>query len=363
MSINITPYKLHITMVLQKIKRIGYAVGAISLFIMALQLLSTSTGDLTPVLEQSLKPLLDNDLNSLGAGWITAYLTLNGTTGAAIGLSLFHSGIITSTQLLTMLSGSRLAAAFVVILIGVLEYFQGKADSIKDSTSIGMICFLIAYTIYTPAIMLSYFYSKNFPTGFLNLSGPAFLQNSLLSVFTPATNTIASITGPGLGFFVAIGLLILALRIFGLAFNGLNAESLRGNYLQYLMGSKWIAFATGSILTLLTTSVSLSLGIIVPLYNEGFIKRQEIIPYIMGANLATMISFVISAMIVGTKEGMAQVLVLTGGIFVITTLALIFYKQYFQLLQKMFDALVTRTPVMIAFIVTLVAVPLAALLI
>ncbi len=350
-------------MVLQKIKRTGFAVGAISLFIMALQLLSTSTGDLTPLLEQSLKPFLNNDLNTLGAGWLTAYFTLNGTTGAAIGLSLFNSSIITASQLLTMLSGSRLAAAFVVILIGVLEYFQGKADSIKDSTSIGMICFLIAYTIYTPAILISYYFSKNFSTEFLELSGPMFLQNSLLSVFTPITNTIASITGPGLGFFTAIALLIVSLRIFGLAFNGLNAESLRGNYLQYLMGSKWIAFATGSILTLLTTSVSLSLGIIVPLYNEGFIKRQEIIPYIMGANLATMISFVISAMIVGTKQGMAQVLVLTGGIAIVTAVALVFYDQYFKMLQKAFDTLVTRTPVMIAFIVTLVVVPLAALLI
>jgi len=259
-------------MVLQKTRRTGYAVGAISLFIMALQLLSTSTGDLTPLLEQSLKPLLNNDLNSLGAGWITSYLTLNGTTGAAIGLSLFHSEIITGTQLLKILSGSRLAAAFVVILIGVLEYFQGKADSIKDSASVGVICFLIAYTIYTPAILISYLYSTNFPTGFLELSGPAFLQNSLLSVFAPITTVIASVTGPVLGFFTAIGLLIISLRIFGLAFNGLNAESLRGNYLQFLMGNKWIAFATGSILTLLTTSVSLSLGIIVPLYNEGFIQ-------------------------------------------------------------------------------------------
>lgn len=350
-------------MVLQKIKRTGYAVGAISLFIMALQLLSTSTGELTPLLEQSLKPFLNNDFNTLGAGWLTAYFTLNGTTGAAIGLSLFHSEIITSSQLLTMLSGSRLAAAFVVILIGVLEYFQGKADSIKDSTSIGMICFLIAYTIYTPAILISYYFSENFSTTFLELSGPAFLQNSLLSIFTPVTNAIASLTGPGLGFFAAIGLLIVSLRIFGLAFNGLNAESLRGNYLQFLMGNKWIAFSTGALLTLLTTSVSLSLGIIVPLYNEGFIKRQEIIPYIMGANLATMISFVIAAMIVGTKQGMAQVLILTGGIAIVTAIALVFYDQYFKFLQKAFDTLVTRRPVMIGFVVTLVLIPVVALMI
>ena len=96
---------------------------------------------------------------------------------------------------------------------------------------------------------------------------------------------------------------------------------------------------------------------------KGSFKRQEIIPYIMGANLATMISFVISAMIVGTKEGMAQVLVLTGGIFIVTTVALVFYSQYYTLIQNIFDALVTKRPVMAAFVVTLVVVPLVALLI
>lgn len=350
-------------MSLQKFLRTGYAVGAISLFIMALQLLSTSTAELTPVLEQFLKIFITNDLNALGAGWATSYLTLNGTTGAAIGLSLFNSGIISSSQLLAMLSGSRLAAAFVVILIGVIEYLQGKSESIKDSASIGIICFLIAFTIYIPATAIAYLYSINFPASFLEVSGPSILQNSVLSLFRPITSFISSVTGPGLGFFTAILLLIISLRIFGYAFNGLNAERLRGNYLQFLMGNKWIAFATGSLLTLLTTSVSLSLGIIVPLYNEGFIKREEIIPYIMGANLATMISFVIAAMIVGTKQGMAQVLVLTIGILAVTSIVLIFYRNYFLMIQKIFDSLITHKSLMSGFILSLILIPAIALLI
>lgn len=348
---------------IQKLKRGSYAVLAISLFIMALQLLSTSTGDLTPVLEQLLKPYLESDLNSFGAGWIISYLTLNGTTGAAIGLSVFNSGIIGEAQLLTMLAGSRFGAAFIVILIGVIEYMQGKSDSIKDSASIGIICFLIAYSVYLPSTLIAYFASKNLALESLAVSGPSILQNSILSIFKPLTNQIASLTGPGLGFFTALGLLIVSLRIFGFAFNGLNAERLRGNYLQFLMGNKWISFTTGALLTLITTSVSLSLGIIVPLYNEGYIKRKEIIPYILGANLTTMISFVIAAMIVGTKTGMRQVLILGLGILISTSVALVFFERYFYLLQQSFDRIVRNRFVFLAFVVTLVIMPLMALLI
>ncbi len=350
-------------MVLQKIRRMFYVVAAISLFITALQLLSISTGDLTPLLESFLKPLLNNDLNTFGAGWLISYLTLNGTTGAAIGLSVFNSGIITDMQLLTMLSGARFGAAFIVILIGVLEYFQGKSDSIKDSASIGMICFLIAYTVYLPAALIAYFGSSYLELSFLKVSGPALLQTSVLSIFEPVSSAVAAVTGPVLGFFTALGFLIISLRIFGYAFNGLNAENLRGNYLQFLMGSKWIAFATGALLTLITTSVSLSLGIIVPLYNEGYIKREEIIPYILGANLTTMISFVIAAMIVNTQPGMRQILILTGGITLVTSVVLLFYKRYFRFLQKMFDTIVTNRTVFGVFLTTLLLMPIVALLI
>lgn len=350
-------------MVLQKIRRAVYVVAAISLFITALQLLSISTGDLTPLLEKFLKPLLDNDLNTFGAGWIISYLTLNGTTGAAIGLSVFNSGIITDMQLLTMLSGARFGAAFIVILIGVIEYLQGKSDSIKDSASIGMICFLIAYTVYLPAALIAYFGSSYLELGFLEVSGPVFLQTSVLSIFKPVSSAVASVTGPVLGFFAALGFLIISLRIFGYAFNGLNAENLRGNYLQFLMGNKWIAFATGALLTLITTSVSLSLGIIVPLYNEGYIKRKEIIPYILGANLTTMISFVIAAMIVDTQAGMRQILILTAGITVVTSAVLLFYKRYYSFLQKTFDTIVTSRTVFAVFITTLMLIPVIALLI
>jgi len=47
----------------------------------------------------------------------------------------------------------------------------------------------------------------------------------------------------------------------------------------------------------------------------------------------------------------------------VTTVALVFYSQYYTLIQNIFDALVTKRLVMAAFVITLVVVPLVALLI
>ena len=61
-------------------------------------------------------------------------------------------------------------------------------------------------------------------------------------------------------------------------------------------------FAFGSAVTLLTLSVSLSLTILVPLTMKGYLKRQHLIPYIMGANIATWIDTLFAALLLNTPR-------------------------------------------------------------
>ncbi len=61
-------------------------------------------------------------------------------------------------------------------------------------------------------------------------------------------------------------------------------------------------FAFGAAVTLLTLSVSLSVTILVPLTMKGYLKRQHLIPYIMGANITTWIDTLFASLLLNTPR-------------------------------------------------------------
>lgn len=338
--------------------RLFYGFIAIFGFILSLQLLGESTQEIAPLLQNFFTAFIKTDLSALGTGWMMAYIVLNGATSAAIGLALFESGLITFLQTYMVISGSRLGAAFIVIFIGVLEYTQGKSDNLADSCSVGILTFLLTYTVYIPAVLIGYVLLETFELAFLETSGPVFLNYSLTMVFTPIVDMVSQYVMAPLLFFLSILLLLFSLKQFDKAFKGLGKEKMREDYIRFLITNRWIAFLAGSILTLLTTSVALSLGIIVPLYNKGYLKREEIIPYILGANVTTMISSIIAAIVLDSIIGMKAVLMLTITITFVTLIVLVLYKPYYQSIKTMFDSILADKRLLYGFVGSLLILPL-----
>ena len=61
----------------------------------------------------------DNPWSTLGLGWLGACLVLSGSPIAASSLTFLDGGAIDASQAFTMLTGSRLGASFVVLVVGV----------------------------------------------------------------------------------------------------------------------------------------------------------------------------------------------------------------------------------------------------
>ena len=106
------------------IKIASFAV-ALFLFVLAIQLMKEGAKALAPALSDS--PLFSNAISTLGAGWLGAYVVLSGSPIAAVALSLYVGGAATELQTFTMLSGSRLGASFVVLLVGFLYSLRNRA--------------------------------------------------------------------------------------------------------------------------------------------------------------------------------------------------------------------------------------------
>lgn len=334
------------------------APGSIFLFIFGLQLLGDSTEAVAGLLQGIVKALVTGDLSALGAGWFLAYVVLNGATSAAIGIAFLDTGLITAANSFMFISGSRLGAAFIVIFIGLLEYFQGNNSDIRDSCSIGLLQFLTTYIVYIPAIVLGYLGLQSLDLSFLEVDAPASLNYGLDMIFGPFTSLLSNNLPPGLLFLSSIGVLLGSLKIFDRSFKGLSEEKFRSKYLRFQMSNKWISFAVGAAITLVSTSVALSVGIIVPLYNRGYFKRKEIIPYLMGANLTTMISSVMASAVIESAVAMKMSILLSVSVLLTTVVVLMFYDRAYQVIQKVFNAVMLKDSYLIAFTAVLLLSPL-----
>ncbi|HEU4489092.1 MAG TPA: hypothetical protein VFS38_07370, partial [Actinomycetota bacterium] len=91
---------------------------ALFLFVGALQLMKTGASGLDVLQNRGL--LVRNPGSTLGLGWVGALFVLSGSPIAATSLTLVAADSITEIQGFTMLTGSRLGAAFVVLVVAVV---------------------------------------------------------------------------------------------------------------------------------------------------------------------------------------------------------------------------------------------------
>jgi Na+/phosphate symporter len=81
-------------------------------------------------------------------------------------------------------------------------------------------------------------------------------------------------------------------------------------------------FALGCLVATLTLSVSVALTVLVPLASKGIIKRDEALPYIMGANITTLADTLVVAMLQKTPVAAQIVLAEAIGVTIVSLVIL-----------------------------------------
>jgi hypothetical protein len=67
-------------------------------------------------------------------------------------------------------------------------------------------------------------------------------------------------------------------------------------------------FLMGCLVTLTTLSVAISITVLVPLALKGYIRRDHIIPYVMGANITTFVDTLFASVLLGGDKAFTVVL-------------------------------------------------------
>jgi hypothetical protein len=81
-------------------------------------------------------------------------------------------------------------------------------------------------------------------------------------------------------------------------------------------------FGLGCLVAFLTLSVSVALTLLVPLVANGYLKREDTIPYIAGANITTLADTLVAAVILGNPDAVRVVLAEVIGVSTFTVVLL-----------------------------------------
>lgn len=251
--------------------RLLYLVVGLALFVAALGLMRAGATDLIPTLEGSV--FTDNAWSTLGLGWLGACLVLSGSPVAASALSLLDGGAIDRTQAFTMLIGSRLGAAFVVLVVGVVYALRDRSTAGRRAPiSIGILSLFMTAVVYVPGAVLGYL--------LLNEGVLDDLSIDTLPALASATDTLFGWTVdltkellPGWALFPAgLGVLLAGFHCFDRVLPAIGSEHFteRGDAWY---ARKWPMFVVGAAVTVLTLSVAVSLTLLVPLVARGYLRR------------------------------------------------------------------------------------------
>ena len=311
------------------VTKAGYAVAGLALFIFALELLKKGAGGLKPVLNGV---SADGVLNLLGFGWAGAYAVMSGSPVAAISLSLYAGGTISDVEAFAMINGTRLGASFIVLFVGFLLYVFRRRSA--DGLYIGVVALLTAFTLWLPVLPIGILALRSGWFDSVELSTPGAITSFVDVVFDPAVNYAADHL-PRLALFgLGIGLLLGAFTVFDRALPNLEQPSLRVERIRDWIHNPIAMFLLGLAITAMTLSVSLSLTLLIPLSLKGYIRRDGIIPYVMGANISTWVDTLVAALLLDSPRAFTIVFTQMAVGAAVSLLVMVFlYRPYSRLIH------------------------------
>lgn len=347
-----------------RLGRVLIAAFSLWLFLAAISIMKDGAAPLGEVLQGS--TLTDTIASTLGFGWISAMFVMSGSPVAVASLTMFGGGAISADQSLTMLTGSRLGAAFVVLAVSFLYAMRGTADreQRRASVSIGIYALVLTALVYLPALALALPLLRGGAFDGLDLAAPGSVLNVVKTLIAPIVDAVESLVPEqgGLLFFAGLALLLVSVRLIDLALPEAADAAHLEEHTDW-RSRKWTMFGVGSLVALVTMSVSVALTVLVPAVAKGYFRRRQVMPYILGANITTLGDTLLAAFLVGRPEAVHVVLAELACITLITVLLLTFaYPQLQDRVTRFADWVLDSRPRLAGFVAVLFAVPLTLII-
>lgn len=338
----------------QIIYRVGVFLVGLTLFVIALLLMKESAKPLEPVIRGTFS--VNSPASALGLGWLTASVALSGSPVAASALSLLDARVLSIHESFAMISGSRLGASMVVLILGFVYMLRGKDRNI--SLGVGLTSLLVTQTLYPFVLILGYFLLNNPVVYNLKIDTAQGVNSPVNSLFLPLVSLLSRHISPALLLFLGFLLTIFSLWIFDRAIPELNLKQSNVGQISQLVYRPFVTFLLGALLTSMTMSVSVSLSLLVPLSVRGFVRQENIIPYILGANITTFIDTLIAAILLANPSAIVIVIVLIISVLIASLVILLFgYRSYERLIRRLAYRIGGRRVNLVIYLLVILGLP------
>jgi solute carrier family 34 (sodium-dependent phosphate cotransporter) len=330
--------------------------AALFFFVGALQLLKTAAQGLDVLNENGI--LVRNAGSTLGLGWLGALFVLSGSPVAATALALVAGNAISETQGFTMLTGSRLGAAFVVLVVATVYALRGGSGERLKPVSTAVMALSTTAVVYIPAAAIGLALLRWEPYSRVSIQFPHQFGDLIDLVYGGIIGRVDELHAL-IVFVLGVGILLLSFKLIDAVMPELNEETLGARRVEWLK-RKWPMFALGSLVALITMSVSVALTVLVPLVAKRYVKREDIIPYIMGANITTLGDTMLASLALNSDSAVRIVLAGIVGATIVSVILLAFFYPQLRTGIWTFQRQVVKSKVRLgAFVGSLFLMPLA----
>jgi Na+/phosphate symporter len=164
-------------------------------------------------------------------------------------------------------------------------------------------------------------------------------------------------------FVLGLGVIWFSFNLFDKCLPQTTLKESQVGWMSRLVYRPWVMFALGALITLISMSVSLSLAILVPLSARGYVRRENVIPYIMGANITTFIDTLLAAVLLDNRWSFTIVFVQMFCITVVSVVILVTsYRRYERGMLRAVDWVTARNLNLAIFMVAILMVPVLLML-
>lgn len=342
----------------RRLGKIGLFVVSLFLFILAITLMKEGSHELAPLVRDRFH--VTNPINSLGFGWLFAYIVMSGSPVAAASLAFFDAGVIDQLSTFTMITGSRLGASFIVLFIGFIYVLRGRNRA--TSLSMGLLSLIVTiFTFLTAMVVGLLILASGWMDG-VQLQTGAMLASVTDVIFDPIVTWFVALLPSWALFVIGFAIIMVSFNLFDKCLPQMSLKESQVGRVSRLVYRPWVMFVLGASITLISMSVSVSLSILVPLSQRGFIRRENVIPYIMGANITTFIDTLLAAVLLNNPQAFTVVLVQMISIAVVSFFILAtFYRRYEIAMLNLVNSIMTNDRNLAIFMVTILIIPILLL--
>lgn len=301
--------------------RLVAVVAGVGLFVIALGLMRAGATELIPALRGSV--FTDNAWSTLGLGWLGSCILLAGSPVSVSALSLLDAGAIDRSLSFAMVAGSRLGAAFVVLVVGVVYALRRKGGGGRRAPiSIGILSLLMTFLVYVPAAAAGMLLLDGGAFDRVDIGTPPAVTSATDVLFGWVTDALTTLLPDWAVFLAGIAFLLAGFRLIDEVMPRIGSDRMATSGRRW-RERKWPMFLVGCGVTLLTLSVAVSLTLLVPLVAKGHIRRANALPYIAGANITTLADTLLAAILLGNQDAVRVVsaMALTVSVWTIFLLA------------------------------------------